>query len=387
MSSKYRLFFNNTPATQEQLDRFEDITVSQGMGMAWEAKLQIPIVTDEKGNWSGEKDSFIANFTRLRIEVQVGDGGFVPLIDGPIVGSQRQLSAEPGQSMLTVRVQDDSYYLNREQKQYHFKGLRDDKIATQLFEEFPGVIKERKVHPTPAPLVNPIPDVVKRMTAMQVLRFLADRQIVNAYVLPGSKPGRSIGCFQKLPIRTDGLPALVLLGSDRNVFNFNPDNDAQQPTQFRAYALRLNDKQITRSDSDLTAVPRLGKAPTTPPDSAVELLRPRHGDTVDLDLWVAAETLRSSYSISATGSVIADCYGGVLSPYRLIQVWGANLRESGTYLICRVTHQLTRSQYSQTFTLRRNAQSQASAPNNNAGMAIAAAVGVSFSFNVQGRIF
>ena len=386
-SVKYRLFFNNTPATREQLDRFEDITVSQAMGMAWEAQLQMPIVTDGKGRWSEEGDDFIVNFNPLRIEVKVGDGDFLPLIDGPIVGSQRQLSSEPGQSMLTIRVQDDSYYLNQEDKQYHFENLQDDEIATQLFEEFPGVIKERRIAPTPAPLVTPIPDVVRRGTAMHLLRFLAERQGLNTYVLPGSQPGNSIGCFTELPTRTDGLPSLVLLGSDRNVFNFNPSNDSQQPTQFRAYGLGLKDKGITRSDSNVEAVTRLGTAPTTPPDSAVQLLGPRHGDTVDLDRWVAAETLRASYSISATGSVVADCYAGVLSPYRLIQVYGANTKESGTYLISQVTHRLTRSQYSQEFTLRRNAQSEASASNNNSGIASAAGVDSNFSFNVQGRIF
>jgi hypothetical protein len=387
MSSRYRLFFNNIPATQEQLDRFEDITVSQGMGMAWTAELQVPIVTDERGNWSGEKEKFIKEFTQLRIEIQVGDGNFVPLIDGPIVGWQKQLSAEPGQSMLTVQVQDDSYYLNRAGKQYHFQGLRDDEIATQLFAEFSEVIKESQVDSTPAPLVTPIPDVVRRGTAMQVLRFLADRQIVDAYILPGSKPGQSIGCFRELPTRIDGLPDLVLLGSDRNVFDFKPSNDLQQPSRFTAYAVGLTNKNITQSSSNLDAVTRLGTVPTTPPDGVIHQLPPQ-GDAVAPDRRVAAETLRASYSISATGSVIADCYGGVLRPYQLIQIRGANSSNSGTYLISQVRHQLTRSQYSQSFTLRRNAQSKASAPNNNAGIVAAAlAVGMSLKFNTQGRIF
>lgn len=386
-SVKYRLFFNKKSATQEQLDSFEDITVSQAMDMVWEAQLQVPIVTDENGKWSAEKYDFIANFNPLRIEVQVGDGDFVPLIDGLIVGCQSQLSSEPGHSMLTVRVQDDSYYLNRQEKQYQFERLRDDEIASQLLAEFPAVIKESRIDPTPPPPVTPIPDVARRESAMSLLRFLAERHGFNAYVLPGAKPGNSIGCFKKLPTKTDGLPSLILLGSDRNVFNFNPSNDSQQPTQFRAYSLGLSDKRITRADSDLEAVPRLGTAPTTPPDSAVQLLRPQHGDRADLDSQVAAATLRASYSISATGSVIADCYGGVLSPYRLIQVCGANTRDSGTYLINRVVHRLTRSQYSQEFTLRRNAQSEASPPNNNGGVAAGIGISVSFSFNVQGSIF
>ena len=88
-SVKYRLYFNREPATIEQLDRFEDITVSQAIGMAWSAELQLLVVTDEQGKWSQEKYPFIAEFKPLRIEIKVGDGGFVPLIDGPIVEVQK----------------------------------------------------------------------------------------------------------------------------------------------------------------------------------------------------------------------------------------------------------------------------------------------------------
>ena len=385
---QYRLFFNNTPATREQLDRFEDITVSQEMDMAWEAQLQIPLCTDDKGRWSGEGENFILDFTRVRVEIKVGDAPFVALIDGPIVGQQRQLNSEPGRSLLTLRVQDDSYYLNQEEQHFRFERSRDDEIAARLFNQFQQVIKDKKIDKTPAPPSTPIPDVVQRGTAMHLLRFLAERQGYNAYVLPGQKSGQSVGYFKELPTKPDGLPPLILLGSDRNVFTFNPTNDAQRPARFRAYALGLRDKTITRSESNLSSVPRLGQSPTVrqESDTAVQILRPRHGDTVDLDRWVAGETLRASYTISATGSAIADCYAGVLSPYRLIAVQGANTRENGIYLISRVTHRLTRSLYSQDFTLRRNAQSQAEAPNNNAGIPQASA-NLSISFNIQGGIF
>lgn len=385
---QYRLFFNNKPAKREELDRFDEITVSQEMDMAWEAQFQIPLCTDDKGRWSGEGENFILDFTRVRVEIKVGDAPFVALIDGPIVGRDRQLNSEPGQSLLTLRVQDDSYYLNQQEEHFRFERSRDDEIAAQLFDQFQQVIKDKKIDRTPAPLSTPIPDVVQRGTAMQLLRFLAERQGFNAYVLPGQKPGQSVGYFKELPTKTDGLPPLILLGSDRNIFNFNPTHDAQRPARFRAYALGLADKTITRSESDLSSVPRLGQSPTVrePSNTAVQILRPQHGDAVDLDRWVAGETLRASYAISATGSAIADCYAGVLSPYRLIAVRGANTGENGTYLISGVTHRLTRSLYSQDFTLRRNAQSEADAPNNNAGIPQASA-NISISFNVQGGIF
>jgi hypothetical protein len=384
---QYRLFFNNQPAKREELDRFDEITVSQEMDMAWEAQFQIPLCTDDKGRWSGERENFLADFKRVRVEIKIGDAPFVALIDGPIVGRERQLNSEPGRSMLTLRSQDDSYYLNQTEENFRFERSRDDEIAAQLFDQFRQVIKDKKIDKTPAPLRTPIPDVVQRGTAMQLLRFLAERQGFNAYVLPGQKPGQSVGYFKELPTKTDGLPPLILLGSDRNIFDFNPSHDAQRPSRFIAYTLGFTDQNITRSESDLSRVPRLGQSSTVrESDTAVQILRPRHGDAVDLDRWVAAETLRASYAISATGNAIADCYAGVLSPYRLIAVRGANTSENGTYLISRVTHHLTRSLYSQDFTLRRNGQSEAAPANNNSGLPLASAI-LAVSFNVQGRIF
>src|SRR4051812_9716862 len=94
----YRLFFENTPATRDQLDQVQEITVEQQIDMAWEARFVIPICTDENGKWSSEKDPHLAEFHRIRLEVRVGDGKFVALIDGPVVGTDRQMSSEPGQS-------------------------------------------------------------------------------------------------------------------------------------------------------------------------------------------------------------------------------------------------------------------------------------------------
>ena len=64
----------------------------------------IPICTDDQGNWGGADASFVGAFGRIRIEVDPGDGNFVPLIDGPVVGSDQSMSSEPGQSTITAVV-------------------------------------------------------------------------------------------------------------------------------------------------------------------------------------------------------------------------------------------------------------------------------------------
>jgi hypothetical protein len=384
---EYRLFSNNQPLPREQLDQIDTITVEQGMDMAWEGQLQIPLCTDAKGHWLEQNTNFIQEFNRIRVEVKVGDAGFVPLIDGPIVRTNQQLQSQPGQSQITVIVQDDSYYLNREDKSLQFENLLDHDIAAQLFQ-VATQIASTDIDSTPAPGSNPIPAVVQRGTEMQLLRMLAARQGLHAYVLPGDEPGASQGCFKAFPSQPDGLPDLVLLGKQRNLSSFSPNNNAERPANFRAYALNLRDLSVSRSESQPDSLERLGDVTTVErtADTGVQVLPPRHGDNVDLDTWVAAETLNASYSIEATGQVLGDCYTGVLSPYRVVTVKGAHERDSGTYQITRVAHTLNRSLYSQDFSLRRNGRSQPPASNNNVSVPLASA-SLAISFNVQGSIF
>jgi hypothetical protein len=361
MTINYRLFFNNNPATREQLDRVEEITVEQEIDMAWEARMQIPIATDDKGKWTGEDEDFLAEFTQVRVEIELGDQVFVPLIDGSIVEAGDRMNSEPSQSMKTVVIQDDSIRLNRDDRIFQFENLLDHEIASQLFEEIEQ-IATTEIENTPAPSSSLPPVVVQRGTAMQLLRSLARRQGMHAYVLPGEEPGQSIGCFKSFPTQTDGLPPLIVLGAGRNVAEFHPTNNAQRPARVTASTLSIFDKTITQRTSDLGQIDLLGEEQTfaSEGNTATQILYPRDGDAVDLDRVVTAEALRSSYSTEATGTVLNDTYSAILTPYRAVSVAGVNQRRSGDYLIRKVTHSLTRSSYSQSFTLQRNARSAGS---------------------------
>jgi phage protein D len=355
----YRIFFDNKPATREQLDRVEEITVEQEVDMAWEAHLHIPLTVDEKGRWTGVDEPFIDDFNRVRIEIKVGDKDFMPLIDGPVVGDEKQMYAEPGQSLLKIHVQDDSVYLNREESIVSFENRLDHEIAQEIFKKFEQIART-EIEKTPSPTGKLPSTVMQRGTAIQLLRSLARRQGMHAYVLPGVEPGQSVGCFKPFPTQTDGLPPLILLGSDRNMEMFTPGNDAQRPARVRAYAVSITDKTITERTSEFDNLDLLGQAQAFQQQSntAIQILCPQYGDAVDLDQAVAAEALHSSYAFEATGSVLGDLYPGVLAPYRVVTVSGVNPRLSGDYLISHVTHTLTRSYYAQSFTLRRNARSQ-----------------------------
>jgi hypothetical protein len=358
---EFRLYFNNNPATREQLDRVEEITVEQEMDLAWEARLQIPLCVDEHGNWRGGDEDVLQPFSRLRVEVKVGDRPFVPLIDGPVVSHDHDRSAQPGQSTLTLVVQDDSFYLNRQEVLVQFTGRADDKIATDLFQ-IPQ-IAATDIDPTPAAAGSRQPVTVQRGSAIQVLRSLARRQGMHVYVLAGPQPGQSVGCFKELPTALGDLPPLILLGPERNIESFKVVRDAALPAMSQAFALDISNKTVLRSKSRFQDLNTLGPEPTIAreADTATLVSLPFLGDTVDLDRRVAAEAARANYNLEATGQVMATCYSGVLQPYRVVSVRGVDDRLSGNYLITKVTHTLNRSQYSQSFAMKRNALSAGAA--------------------------
>ncbi len=358
---EYRMFFNDQPATREQLDRVEEITVEQEVDMAWEARLQIPIRVDDQGKWKDENEPFLRSFGRVRVELKIADRPFVALIDGPIVGRDSQRTSEPNKSMLTLLVHDDSVYLNRQDSISRFDDKLDYEIAEQIFGEV-GQIADTDIEETPATGSALPPVVVQRGTAIQILRALARRHHMHAYVLPGENPGESVGCFKAFPTGLDGLPPLTLLGSDRNIESFNVRENSQSPSNVTAFTLRIKDKAVVTSSSRYRDLDLLGEeaAFENEPETTEETLPPQQGETVALDQAVKARADRTSYAFEVEGSVRGNCYPAVLEPYRLVKVKLGTTADSGTGLITKVTHSLTRSQYTQSFSLQRNARSSTS---------------------------
>ena len=361
-SIEYKLFFGNKLATRDQLDMVEEVTVEQDVDMAWAAHLQIPTCTDEEGNLPCVNEKFLSAFSRVRVEVKVGDGGFLPLIDGPVIGYDSQMSSEPDQSSITLQVQDDSVYLNRQDNIARFDDKLDHEIAEEVFGDI-DQIATTDMEKTSAPTGKSTTSIVQRGTEMKILRSLAERQGMHAYVLPGPHPGESIGCFKKFPTKADGLPPLILLGPDRNVESFQGKEDSQSPARVEAFSLSLTDKTVTKSTASFRDLELLGQDTSLEKDddAAKHIAAPLHSDSVDLDRYVAGLAEKYSYSFQASGKVSGDCYPASLSPYRIVTVQGVNPKQSGDYLINHVTHSLNRDSYSQSFVMKRNARSKSSA--------------------------
>ena len=352
--SEFRVFINNEAADSAMLDRFTEIHVDQAIGMAWEAELKLDLVADEQGNWSDSSEELAEPMERVRVEVKIGTGSFVPLIDGPVVNQKFDFSSSPGRSALTLMVQDDSVLLNQDETVEVFEDLTPDEIAATLMEAA-GLEVE----------ADPVPDagsdlerfVVQRGSAMRLLRRLARQHGMFVYVRPGSQPGKSIGVFAKPDLSPSDLPEMVLMGADRNVNYVTVEFDALRPMAASAGSVRISDVTSLNSEIDASDDTPLGDSPVhsllTP---AKVLLAHTREEQSDLDAAAQAAVNLSSWAYTARGEVAADVYAGVLEPLRLVRVVGIGARLSGDYLISRVRHSLNFESYKQAFTLLRNAR-------------------------------
>jgi hypothetical protein len=378
---EHRMFFDNDPADQERLDKFEEIVVEQEVDMMWEARLKMPVRADGAGHWEGEDESFVQPFTRVRVEVHVGEGAFVPLIDGPITEVFAPRDSQPGQSSVTLVVHDDSVLLDREESVALYEGMTDSDIARQLFGDV--LTGPPDIEDAPAQPDNPSNVVVRRGTRMQLLRTLARRHGMHAYVLPGDNPGQSVGSFKTFPTAADpDLPTLVLLGEGRNLARFEARRNARGPANVRAATVSVKDKRVITSSAAPSDATLMGDAPAVAAgsDTPTRILPPGQNDVVDLDSRTRGAASNLSLASEATGRVLPSCYGGVLRPYRVVPVNVSDSNLSVNYLITQVRHTLNRSLYEQSFTARSNAVS--TAPGGPQASAIASA-----GFNVQGSIF
>ena len=348
------MFLDNTPATTEQMDLFRTIRIDQAIGLATEAELAMELVLDDTGAWTDFTETFTEPFSRVRVEIRIDEGDFVPLIDGPIIAQRMDMSAAPNDSTLTLVVQDDGVKLNQVEGVAVFEEVTASDIARQVFADA-GLDPDVGDAPEAGGTLERF--VVQRGTPMQLLRDLARRQGWVLQVRPGAQPGRSIGVFRALDLGVEDLPELVLVGESRNLERISIDFDGLRPFTAVAGTVDAADLSVLRSESLASSQITLGDeaAQDLVEPASVFMARTRETEA-DLDAAVTAAVDTASWAYSAAGEIDASSYPGVMQPYGTVNLAGAGPM-SGRYLVAQVTHKIDSGSYRQAFTLRRNARS------------------------------
>ncbi len=361
----FRMFYGSDAATVEQLRQVEEITVEQEMEMAWEARIRLSLCLDDRGNWVDPPNTEVQPFSRVRVEVKLGDGAFRPLIDGPVAAMDTALNATPGTSTVNLVVRDDSVLMNREEGMEVFENKSDAAIATEVFGRFTTIAATRIGAAATAHA-----NTVRRGTPIQFLRKLADTHGFLAYVLPGDSPGSSTGVFDAPATRPTGAPPLVLLGAGRNLQSATFTEDSEGPERTAARQLTISDQTIVASQRSFEEQDLMGDLPAVSGDpGALRELPPEENTREDPDDAAAGQARRAAYGARMQASLVPGCYDAVLSAYDVVAVRAGTLPQSGNWLIHKVTHRITQSVYSQDIEAKRNARSDPGGGGINLGAA------------------
>lgn len=378
---RFQVWFGKRPADADELRRIEEIEVTQEMDAFWEARLRMVLCLDAQGTWLHWPGDTSKPFSRVRVEIDIGDGRFVPLIDGPLVSMDADLDAQPGRSTATMVVRDDSAFLDRDEEiDPTFENRSASAIAADIYSRFKGVIASTDVEPTSGQPET----TTRRGTALQFLRELGRLNDRHAYVLPGDAPGTGIGCFKADPKDPTTLPPLVMIGANRNLSGATIVQDPQGGERTAAQVLRVSDQGVTTLETSAQDLGLMRDLPARPADlTPRRLLHPADNTLEDPAVAAAAQARRSGYVYELRSHVIPGCYGGVLAPYQKVRLDAGKTPYSGDYLITQVIHRITPSMYAQELEAKTDSVTELS------GAAVAEALGggLQLSVSLSGGIF
>lgn len=341
---RMRIWFGDRAASTDELARVEQIEVTQEMDAFWEARVHMAMCLDARGVWQHWPGNVATPFSRVRIEIDPGSGRFVPLIDGPLAGIDAALDSQPGRSTACMVVRDDSAFLDRDEEvERPFEQKRDSEVAETVFRRF-AVIADTRIPDTQGTHAT----TMRRGTALTFLRKLARNNGRHAYVLPGDRPGRSIGCFLADPADAADLPRLVMIGSNRNLADAQITEDPRGPERTHARVLRVNDLGVTTFETTPEDLGLMRNLPAVPVDlTPRRLLHPADNHRENPEAAVTGQTRRRGYVYHLGSRVVSGCYGAVLTPYQKVRVDAGATPYSGDYLITKVVHRITPSLYTQ----------------------------------------
>lgn len=285
--------------------------------------------------------------------------GAVPqvLMDGIITNQQLNPGNEPGSSTFTVTGEDVSVMMDREEKNVEHPAQPEIAIAAKIIATYAqyGLIP-MVLPPIAMDVPLPIERVpVQQSTDLQYLQEIAERHGYVFFVIPGPAPGTNTAYWGP-PVRV-GLPQRALsfnMGPQTNVDTLNFQNNADEPTQVTGRVQDRQTNQATPVQTVAAARPPLASQPPNPAQMRTQVLR-EAGVNIP-QAYARAQAVTDSSTdevVTASGTLSALRYGGILQARALVGLRGVGFSYDGLYTVKSVTHKITKNDYKQDFNLAR----------------------------------
>ena len=301
----------------------------------------------------------LETFNRLIIMVAFG---LVPtvLIDGIITHKELKPSAEPGQSKLTVKGEDVSIMMDREEQSTTHPNQPDPLVIAKIIGSYAKYGLVPTVVPPPSmdiPLeVNRVP--AQQKTDLQHIKDLAKIYDYVFYIEPTAVPMVNKAYWG--PKEYTSLPqkALTLnMGSFTNVTSINFQYSSLDSTIVTG---KVQDP-LLNMEIPVVTVGSLRPPLALFPDLLKNIgnakkkkYRAKGGvNAIQAYGEAQATTDSSTDAVTATGELDGLSYGDVLRARKLVGLRGVGFLHDGYYYVKNVTHRIKKGEYKQSFTISR----------------------------------
>ena len=297
-------------------------------------------------------------FNRVIVMVTFGPVPSV-LMDGIITRQELNPGDQPGTSTLTIKGEDVSVMMDREDKSAEHPAQPEPVIAMKLIATYAQYGLIPIVIP-PAAIDAPIPIEripVQQGSDLEYLRTLAARHGYVFYVMPGPAPFTNFAYWGP-PIRV-GMPQRALtvnMGPETNAKIEEARTDAGGPAMVEGEVQDRSTNQKVPVRTFASLRPPLAAFPSWLVDfqnNRKEEFRESGVGAAQALARAQGTTERTSDTVKVAGELDAGRYGGVLRARGLVGVRGAGYLYDGFYYVKQVTHKLAVGAYSQRFELTR----------------------------------
>jgi len=282
------------------------------------------------------------------------------LMDGIITNQQLTPGQEPGTDTLTVTGEDVSVMMDLKEKNVEHPAQPELVIANKIIASYAqyGLIPV-VIPPVAMDVPLPIERIpVQRATDLGYLQDMAGRHGYVFYVTPGPAPFTNTAYWGP-PVRV-GLPQPALsvnLGPNTNVNSINFQNNALAPSLVSGQVQDRQTNTVVPVQTFASTRPPLTPQPavlTNQPNVRTRLFQGSGLNIAQSFGRAQAETNASTDdTITVSGELDAVRYGAMLQARSLVGLRGVGFTFDGFYYVKSVTHNITRGEYKQSFTLTR----------------------------------
>jgi hypothetical protein len=282
------------------------------------------------------------------------------LMDGVITRQDVTPANEPGASKITVTGEDLTALMHLVEMPFMRYPAQPTAVRVASILARYAVLG---IAPVIVPPVIPdVPNVLEELpsqrgTDLAYLRELASDNGYVFYLEPGPAPGSSIGYFGpdvRIPLPQPALSVNMDAHTNVEGLSFGLDGLSKKRVVLTAFDQATKKIPLELSVPSVSVLrPPLGLRPT--PVAKVEYPTGLTALTLSEAISRAlAISFNASDAITATGSLDVVRYGQPLRSRLLVGVRGAGIAYDGLYYVNSVTHNLSRGEYKQSFSLSRD---------------------------------